>query len=151
VATRRCSLCGINYPIVVSIDPLAALCPLHEEPMEYRPDQDPDDDWHEKSQEIAKRITQELEDGASIPDLDSGALFTDNGRQFIYSWDVVKRGIGHRLSDGTLLRVHTTVYEVLGYVDALRAYWVIEFPMHLSDEALAALATPPKKGRKKKS
>jgi hypothetical protein len=150
VAARRCSTCGINYPAPYSIYQSKSLCPLHDEPMEYFGDIEPDEDWEESAKEIADRIVMNLEDGELIPDLEPEAVFTEGGRTFVYSWDVIQRGVSHRLPDGALLRVKDTVYEVLGYVDAMRAYWVTTFDMHLTDEQLADLATPPKKKRTKK-
>jgi hypothetical protein len=117
--------------------------------MEYRPDEEPDDDWEVRATEITARVVQELDDGIPIPDLEPDALFEESGRTFIFSWDVVQRGVGHRLPDGSLLRVRDTTYEVMGYIDSMRAYWVIVFPMYLTDEQLADLATPPKKKRRK--
>jgi hypothetical protein len=144
-------LCGINYPAPYEISASATKCPIHDEPMKYDASIDPDEDWMERSREIAEVVVQDIEDAHLVPDIDGDALFVQEGRAFVFSWDVVERGIGHRLPDGALLRVGQFVYEVIGYIDAMRAYWVTAFRMHLTDKDLRDLANPKSRRRKRQT
>lgn len=148
MAARRCSLCGINYPALSSYQAVTR-CPIHEEDMVYDTDLEPDDDWEQRAREIAEEYTLAEEDGSLIPDIDGDSLFIQNGRTFVFSWDVVERGISHRLPDGALLRVGEDVYEVIGYIDAMRAYWVGAFRMYLTDRDVRDLGNPKSRRRKR--
>lgn len=147
---RRCGLCGINYPAQYSIYPQESMCLIHDdEPMKYDQTLEPDEDWEERAKEIAETYTLAEEDQSLIPDIDGDALFIQDGRLFVFSWDVVERGIGHRLPDGALLRVGDKVYEVIGYIDSMRAYWVGMFRMFLTDQDVRDLGNPKSRRRKR--
>jgi hypothetical protein len=148
VAARRCSLCGINYPVLPTYQQVT-LCPIHDEEMPYDSTLEPDDDWQEQAREIAETHSLTVEDATLIPDIDEDALFVQEGRTFVFSWDVVERGISHRLPDGALLRVGEKVYEVVGYIDAMRAYWVSTFRMYLTDKDIRDLSNPKSRRRKR--
>lgn len=146
MAARRCGLCGINYPPYAGS---VTKCPIHDEDMVYDSDLEVDEDWQERAAEIAEAMALREEDDYLVPDLNADALFERDGRTFIFAWDVVERGINHRLTDGALLRVKEQVYEVLGYIDSMRAYWVQTFRMHLSDKDIRDLANPKSRRRKR--
>jgi hypothetical protein len=148
MAARRCSFCGINYPALSSFQ-MAATCPIHDEPMVYDPSLEPDEDWEEQARLIADAYILSAEDATLIPDIDQDALFVQSGRTFVFSWDIIERGISHRLPDGALLRVGEKVYEVIGYIDAMRAYWVGTFRMYLTDKDVRDLGNPKSRRRKR--
>src|ERR1035437_4658383 len=111
---RRCSLCGINYPTMTATGSVLLQCPVHNEPTTLLLDDQPDDDWAQQAARLVADMASELAAGVVIPDLDDETLYIEDGRAFVHSWDLVERGFGHRLPDGTLLRIAKTTYEVLG-------------------------------------
>lgn len=148
MAARRCSLCGINYP-VLPVYKSVTLCPIHDEEMPYDQSLEPDEDWQEKMAAVSEAYDLTIEDAELVPDIDADAMFVKDGRLFVFSWDVIERGISHRLPDGTLLRIGQKVYEVIGYIDAMRAYWVGSFRMYLTDKDVRDLGNPNSKRRKR--
>ena len=136
MAARRCSLCGISYPDNYRFQK----CPVHGEATDYFNNVDPDENWEWLATAVQRGIALNAQDDELIPTLHDVAVTTSGGQLFISSHDVIRAGIRHRLQPLELVRIGQQVFEIQGYIDATRDYWVRSFSMELSEADLRRLA-----------
>lgn len=136
MAALRCSLCGIGYPAQAY---KFAKCPVHGEPTWRDNSSEPDENWAARAEYLIQSHELENQVKEIIPTIETKVVLRD-GLYFIDSRDVVRAGIGHRLTDTDLIQVGAQVFEIRGYIYAERAYLVRPFSMELNDEDLAELA-----------
>lgn len=129
MAAYRCSMCAINYPVQGG----HTTCPACEEPTTYFSDLQQDAGWKE-------RVDMLVGAGKDVWVLDMGdeqIIQYEDGQLFVPYVDTYRAGVRHRMPDGqlfsTLAYGERAYYEVLGYHDAGRRYWVREFSMRFPD------------------
>lgn len=125
MSARRCARCAINYP------GNATLCPVCDGDLEYFSYLSPDPDWQRQAADAISAGETEI---LGVIDLgDSVIPLLEDGHLFIPFAQVYQAGYRYRLPEGQLLallafgnRLH---YEVLGYHQEGRRYWVRVFDM----------------------
>lgn len=115
---RRCSTCGINYPIKGH-----EVCDGCGENTTPASNLTPYTDWEERARHVKSALEEAEKPTPLILDLDIPLTVRD-GRLFISSWDVCQAGYQAPLQPDTLVRVRKQVLEVFGYVSETREYWV---------------------------
>ena len=132
---RRCSTCGINYPV----DYRFQQCPIHKEGTDFFQGLEVDEDWEQRALRLREHLALQALDAELIPVVETTVRLRD-GNYWIHAWDVIDSGVRHRLNEGELIQVGKQTFEVLAYVEAQREYLVEPFSLELSDEDLRKLA-----------
>lgn len=132
----RCSLCGINYPDDYRFR--GQKCKIHDEQLWLNSKSGPDANWAARAAYLVRNAELDAEVAEIIPTIDA-RIVSQAGQLWIHSWDVNRSGIRHRLRDTDLVRVGKQVFEILGYVEATRLYFVRAFEMGVTDEGISEL------------
>lgn len=135
MASDRCSLCGLNYP-VTGYQP--GKCKIHEDEQLSRIQADPDPDWEIRAKKLKERLDFEAEAREAVQPVE-GKIVTADDQLWISTWDVAS-SVRHQLNEGTLIQVGKQVFEILHYDYDGRRYLVRAFSMELTDDDLARLA-----------
>jgi hypothetical protein len=134
----RCSDCALDYP---SDYQKFQKCPVCGEATTWFATVDYAEDWNEMAVQKKRDLEAAAKDLDLIPLID-GPVSVRKDELFISSWDVIESGIWHRLKPTDLIRIANQVFEIQGYVNEDRAYWVRAFSMELGNEDLAKLVGP---------
>jgi hypothetical protein len=127
-------------------------CPVCREPTDLIHNAEVD----ENDEELDRRILWQREQWAKadgpdevydgVTQLDSDVVpvryDAETDGLWLHAWDMYVGGVWHKLRDGDLVQIGKQVFEILGYVDDQREYYVRSFAMELSDEDMLALQCP---------
>ena len=125
MAARRCTLCGINYPMVDQFK----VCPIHNEETDFRKDASPDANWKDQfaaAQSRAKKDS-ELSDRV-IPLVHGVEVIADCGQLFVDQNALMHAGL--RLSRMMNVQFYLFelddgwIYETQGFDEPRRRWWV---------------------------
>jgi hypothetical protein len=134
MATRRCSLDGINYPMTYQF----TKCLVCGEDTLFLSNDEEDEDWKER----AARALEHIKNGTTpMPDIKviDGKVRFDGEQYWIHGWDIFPH-FQSRLKETDLIQIGLQVFEILAYVHNQREYLVRPFSMTLSDDDLHRLA-----------
>jgi hypothetical protein len=139
VAGRRCLLHG-TFPSATEF----GVCPVCGNGTDYIANIDPDENWESNAARMREWLDAGAEPVPDIPILKDGKHIRVrfDGQYWLHSWDVVRGGLGHRLTETDLVQVGKQTFEVLAYVDERREYLVRPFSLELTDEDMRKLQCP---------
>lgn len=130
LATRRCTSCGINYPVIEQF----RICPIHEEATSLLNNDEPDEHWKARFESMVRVVNQMDEVTRTIP-LARGVQTIERHTPlgtfyFVDQTDLVKAGLMlsrmqpaekqwylFELEDGW-------IYETQGFDESRRRWWV---------------------------
>lgn len=134
MATRRCTSCGINYPVIEQF----RICPIHEEATSLLSNDEPDEHWKARFESMVRVVNQMDEVTRTIP-LARGVQVVIEAfglpdqlqtMYFVDQTDLVKAGLMlsrmqpaekqwylFELEDGW-------IYETQGFDESRRRWWV---------------------------
>lgn len=125
LAARRCTMCGINFPVVLQF----AVCPIHDEPTTLRENTDPDEHWKERFDYLLKKAEADGLLAARVFPLARGvSVIEEDGRLFVDQSELHRAGT--RLSRMQPDQFHLFeledgwVYETQGWDEPRRRWWV---------------------------
>ena len=118
--SKRCTICGINYPVFV------AQCRVAECQETTWPllNDDPDEDWQEQ---VARRNSNEelVSPYPHPPDARARIYRDENERLWVTHAELLH--VGYRnLTDDSIIFVNGSFYELQGYAGAAGAWWLEE-------------------------
>lgn len=130
MATRRCTSCGINYPVIEQF----RMCPIHEEATSLLNNDDPDEHWKARFESMVRVVNQMDEVTRPIPfarGVQAIEVLGPNGKlYFVDQSDLVKINVIFsrmqpaekqwylfELEDGW-------IYETQGFDESRRRWWV---------------------------
>lgn len=137
VAGRRCLLHG-TFPATAEF----VNCPVCSNTTDYIVNADPDENWEANAARMREWLDAGAEPVPDIPILKDGKHIRvrfDGDQYWLHSWDVVRGGLGHRLTETDLVQVGKQTFEVLAYVDDQREYLVRPFSLTLPDDLFPVL------------
>lgn len=118
MAARRCSICGINFPLRTGFK----TCPVCGESCHVIRNDGPHDDWEERIGILQELETTEAALGTpatfDIPIAAHGHVY------LVSSWDICRSGYCSHLEPDQIIVVNDEFYEVCGYVEKRREYWL---------------------------
>jgi hypothetical protein len=120
---RRCSDCGINFPIIGFMR-----CRGCGHTTEAVRNALPDPDWKELAEEVRRQLEEASKPYTGIVDIEA-SVYTREGFHFVSSLDVCRSGYVSTLQPDTILRINELLYEVAGYSESRREYWLIPFDL----------------------
>lgn len=124
LAARRCSTCGISYPVIQQFEK----CPIHETGTHYQASTEPDEDWQAQYERLAKQAARDAEVAGVYPLVRGVSVVEEDGRYFIDNATLHRAGVRFsrmqpdqfylfELEDGW-------IYETQGFDDPRRRWWV---------------------------
>ena len=124
MAARRCSDCGINYPVRGHVK-----CDGCGSKTDLISNATVSENWREEAETVRTQLEEAAQQVEKIPKLKI-KLYERDGFFFISSWDVINAGLRHTLVPDTLLRIvksddDVRLFEVAGYSRDRREYWLV--------------------------
>jgi hypothetical protein len=115
------------------------LCDFCAEQTFWVSDEVHDRDWQSRVVQLQlaeeKEMANAVEHALDFPVLDV-EISVRNGERFIDAHDVIRAGLSHRMGKGSLIEIDGGVYEVQGYNETRREYWICYFETEVTQGEL---------------